>query len=348
MTNKNRRKKGKIILFAVMIILAASGLYAYSIYQDIFKRNVSQDAYLYIHTGSDYEDLINSLNSLNVVTDIRTFEQTAKLKNFSEKVYPGKYFLEKGMTNNELINMLRSGKQKPVKLTFNNIETIEEFSGKISQFIEADSVEIYELLTDNAILEKYQFSRINIISLFIPNTYEFYWNTSAEKFIEKMYQEYSNFWTDERLKKAQSLNLTKQEVATLASIVQAEQREHSSEKPRIAGLYINRLRRGMMLQSDPTLIFASGDFSKKRVLNRDKEIDSPYNTYKYTGLPPGPINMPEISSIDAVLNYEKNEFIFMCAKENFSGYHNFSVNAKQHGIYARRYQDALNRKKIWK
>jgi UPF0755 protein len=348
MTNKNRRKKGKIILFAVMIILAASGLYAYSIYQDIFKRNVSQDAYLYIHTGSDYEDLINSLNSLNVVTDIRTFEQTAKLKNFSEKVYPGKYFLEKGMTNNELINMLRSGKQKPVKLTFNNIETIEEFSGKISQFIEADSVEIYELLTDNAILEKYQFSRINIISLFIPNTYEFYWNTSAEKFIEKMYQEYSNFWTDERLKKAQSLNLTKQEVATLASIVQAEQREHSSEKPRIAGLYINRLRRGMMLQSDPTLIFASGDFSKKRVLNRDKEIDSPYNTYKYTGLPPGPINMPEISSIDAVLNYEKNEFIFMCAKEDFSGYHNFSVNAKQHGIYARRYQDALNRKKIWK
>ncbi len=348
MTNKNRRKKGKIILFAVMIILAASGLYAYSIYQDIFKRNVSQDAYLYIHTGSDYEDLINSLNSLNVVTDIRTFEQTAKLKNFSEKVYPGKYFLEKGMTNNELINMLRSGKQKPVKLTFNNIETIEEFSGKISQFIEADSVEMYELLTDNAILEKYQFSRINIISLFIPNTYEFYWNTSAEKFIEKMYQEYSNFWTDERLKKAQSLNLTKQEVATLASIVQAEQREHSSEKPRIAGLYINRLRRGMMLQSDPTLIFASGDFSKKRVLNRDKEIDSPYNTYKYTGLPPGPINMPEISSIDAVLNYEKNEFIFMCAKENFSGYHNFSVNAKQHGIYARRYQDALNRKKIWK
>ncbi len=348
MTNKNRRKKGKIILFAVMIILAASGLYAYSIYQDIFKRNVSQDAYLYIHTGSDYEDLINSLNSLNVVTDIRTFEQTAKLKNFSEKVYPGKYFLEKGMTNNELINMLRSGKQKPVKLTFNNIETIEEFSGKISQFIEADSVEMYELLTDNAILEKYQFSRINIISLFIPNTYEFYWNTSAEKFIEKMYQEYSNFWTDERLKKAQSLNLTKQEVATLASIVQAEQREHSSEKPRIAGLYINRLRRGMMLQSDPTLIFASGDFSKKRVLNRDKEIDSPYNTYKYTGLPPGPINMPEISSIDAVLNYEKNEFIFMCAKEDFSGYHNFSVNAKQHGIYARRYQDALNRKKIWK
>lgn len=184
--------------------------------------------------------------------------------------------------------------------------------------------------------------------MFIPNTYEFYWNISAKAFFKKMNTEYSKFWNPARLAKAKKIRMSPLEVSTLASIVQAEQSMHDDEKAKVAGLYINRLRKGMLLQSDPTVVYAIGNFSIRRVLNKDKEIDSPYNTYKYKGLPPAPINLPEISSIDAVLNYEKHSYIFMCAKEDFSGYHNFSKTHSQHMMYARRYQAALNKKKIWR
>ncbi len=345
---KKKKKTIKFILLVLISIAVGIGIYAYSVYQDIFKSNVSEETYLYIPTGSDYNDVIDSLKALNILTDFDAFLKTAVLKNYKEKIYSGRYYLSKNMTNNELVNTLRSGKQTPVKLTFNNIRTVEELASKVSKIIEPDSVELTVLLNNESFIETYGYTQQTIIGMFIPNTYEFYWNTSAEKFIEKMYSEYNKFWTDNRISKAKELNLTKQEVTVLASIVQAEQREHNSEKAKIAGLYINRIKRGMLLQSDPTLIFASGDFTIKRVLNKDKEIESPYNTYKYLGLPPGPINMPEISSLDAVLNYESHNYIFMCAKEDFSGYHNFATNAKQHGIYARRYQQAMNKKKIWK
>jgi UPF0755 protein len=186
------------------------------------------------------------------------------------------------------------------------------------------------------------------LSIFIPNTYQFYWNTSAEQFMERMAKEYKAFWTDERKAKAKKIGLSQTEVAVLASIVQAEQSRHHDEKPVIAGLYINRLKKGMRLESDPTLVYAHGDFSIKRVLNVHKEIDSPYNTYRNSGLPPGPINLPEISSLDAVLNYKSHEYIFMCAKEDFSGYHNFSKTYQQHCIYANKYREALNKRKIMK
>lgn len=336
------------ILLLIGIVGLVAGLYAYSVYQDIFKTNVSKDAYLYIPTGADYDVLIDSLISLEAVTNINSFKKTALLKKYKEKIYPGRYKLKKGMLNSELVNMLRSGKQAPVKLTFNNIRTVEELASRVSKIIEADSSDIIELINDEAYIEKFGFNKKTIIGMFIPNTYEYYWNTSAKLFFEKMNAEYKKFWSKSRIEKAKKINLTKKEVSVLASIVQAEQREHNDEKAIIAGLYINRLQRGMLLQSDPTLIFASGDFTKKRVLNKDKEIESLYNTYKYTGLPPGPINMPEISSLDAVLNYNKNNYIFMCAKEDFSGYHNFATNVKQHGINARKYQNALNKKKIWK
>jgi len=347
---KNKKKKKIIIsiLISVIIIAGGAGIYGYSIYKDIFKANVTKDAYLYIPTDADYNELTDSLIALNVISDIEAFKKTASLKKYKNKIHPGRYKLNKGMTNNELVNILRSGKQSPVKLTFNNVRTVNELASKVSKLIEADSTELTELINDDLHVEEKGFNKQTIIGMFIPNTYEFYWNTSAEKFFEKMYAEYNKFWTEERIAKANKLNLTKKEVAVLASIVQAEQREHNDEKAKIAGLYINRIKRGMLLQSDPTLIFASGDFTKKRVLNKDKEIESPYNTYKYAGLPPGPINMPEISSLDAVLNYESHNYIFMCAKEDFSGYHNFATNAKQHGINARKYQQALNKRKIWK
>jgi UPF0755 protein len=342
------KKSLKIALLIFGVVLIIGLLYGYSVYRDIFKSNVSTEGYVYIPTNATFDEFTDSLKTSGLIDDFKSFKQTASIKKFNDQVYPGRYKLSSGMTNNQLVNMFRSGKQAPIHLTFNNIRTKEELAGKISIFIEADSMSISDLLNDESYISKFGFNKRNIISMFIPNTYEIYWNTSAKNFIDRMNKEYNTFWNDERKKKAETINLSQQEVSILASIVQAEQRAHNDEKPRVAGLYINRLERDMLLQSDPTLIYASGDFTKKRVLNRDKEIESPYNTYKYPGLPPGPINMPEISSIDAVLNYEEHNYIFMCAKEDFSGYHNFSTNARQHGIYARKYQQALNKRKIWK
>jgi len=342
------KKSIKISLIIIFFVLAAVAVYAYSVYRDIFKSNITNDIYIYIPSNSTYEDLIDTLQYSKVVIDLSSFQQTARLKKFGDNIHPGRYKLDSGMTNNQLVNMFRSGKQSPVKVTFNNIRTIHDLASKACSDIEADSLALVELLNDESVINEYGFNMNNIVGMFIPNTYELYWNTSAVEFVEKMKKEYDKFWNEDRIQKAEKIGLTKQEISVLASIVQAEQRAHNDEKAKVAGLYINRLNRNMLLQSDPTLIFASGDFTKKRVLNRDKEIESPYNTYKYAGLPPGPINMPEISSIDAVLNYEKHNYIFMCAKEDFSGYHNFSTNAKQHGIYAGRYQQALNKRKIWK
>jgi UPF0755 protein len=250
------------------------------------------------------------------------------------------------MSNNELINLLRAGMQEPVKVTFNTVRTKEQLAGKVAKNIEADSLSIITLLNDADFCAKYGFDRYKIITLFLPNTYEFYWNTSAEDFVERMAKEYKNFWNEERKQKAKKIGLTQSEVATLASIVQAEQSIHRSEWPMVAGLYMNRINKGMMLQSDPTLIFAIGDFTINRVLNKDKEIESPYNTYKHIGLPPGPILLPETKAIDAVLNFEKHEFVYMCAKEDLSGYHNFSKTLSQHNIYAQRYREALNKRGI--
>lgn len=342
------KKPIKVSLIILLIIIAVGVIYAYSVYRDIFKENISSEYYLLIPTNSSYEDVLDSLKVSEVLPDIGSFKKTASLKKYKDIIHPGRYKLEKGMTNNQLVNILRSGRQTPVRLTFNNIRTIYDLASKVSKVIEADSLSVIEYLHDEKYISQYGFDSKTIICMFIPNTYEFYWNTSAKKFIDKMKYEYDKYWSEDRVKKAESIGLSQKEVSILASIVQAEQRAHNDEKRRVAGLYINRLSRNMLLQSDPTLIFASGDFTKKRVLNKDKEIESPYNTYKYAGLPPGPINLPEISSLDAVLNYEKHNYIFMCAKEDFSGYHNFSTNAKQHGIYARRYQQALNKKKIWK
>ncbi len=344
MNNPNKKTVSIIIITLVTIIIFVA-IYSYSIYKDIFNENISKNSFLFIPTGANFNELTDSLQGVTI--DINSFKQTSTLKKFT-KVKPGRYKLTKGMTNNELVNLLRSGKQTPVKITFNNIRKVEELASKVSKLIEADSSEIINLLKDENFIEKYGFNEDDIIGMFIPNTYEFYWNTSAKLFIKKMNDEYKKFWNKERIEKVKKINLTKKEISVLASIVQAEQREHNDEKAIIAGLYINRLKRGMLLQSDPTLIFASGDFTKKRVLNKDKEIESPYNTYKYAGLPPAPINMPEISSIDAVLNYKKHNYIFMCAKEDFSGYHNFATNGLQHGINARKYQQALNKKRIWK
>lgn len=340
-------KKKKIIIIFGLFILSAGLTLSYKIYDIIYKANVKKDGFLLLPTNSNFSTLKDSLLANDYIVDYKVFERVSRLKKF-ETVKAGKYKLEEGMSSMELVNMLRSGNQSPVTVTFNNIRTVEQLAGRIAPKIEEDSAGLAELFNDKEFIHKYGFDKQTLVSMFIPNSYEFYWNTSAQDFFERMYKEYDKFWTQERIQKAKEINLTPVQVSVLASIVQAEQSQRNDEKAKIAGLYINRLKKGMLLESDPTLVYALGDFTKKRLLSVDKEIESPYNTYKYAGLPPGPINMPEISSLEAVLNYEKHEYIFMCAKEDFSGYHYFSTNLRQHEIYAQRYRNALNKNKIWK
>jgi UPF0755 protein len=244
--------------------------------------------------------------------------------------------------------LLRSGQQAPLNVTFNNIRLKEELAEKICSEVSADADEFLALLNDSSVVSEYGFTTETIMCMFIPNTYEVFWTITERELMDRMYQEYKRFWNDERRAKADALGLTLTEVSILASVVQAEQLGHPDERPRVAGLYINRLERNIALQADPTLVYALGDFSIKRVLDTDKEIDSPYNTYLYAGLPPGPINLPEISSIDAVLNYEDHDYLYMCAKEDFSGYHNFANNLQDHLNNARKYQRALNQARVYR
>lgn len=326
--------------------------YGYDMYQRVYQPNVSleqgDDEYFYIATGSAFNDVVNQLYEKGYIINSASFEWVAEKKsNFKNNIKPGRYRLKDGMSNNELVDLLRSGEQDPVKVTFNNVRTKQDLAGKLTKNLECDSLEVYNLLTDGEFVSKYGFNQQTILTLFLPNSYEFYWNTSAEEAIQRMAEEYKKFWTAERKAKAAALNLTQSDVAILASIVQAEQSVHSDERPKVAGLYINRLRKRMLLQSDPTLVYGLGDFSIRRVLNKHKAVESPYNTYKYAGLPPGPINLPSITSLDAVLNYEKHDYIYMCAKEDFSGYHNFATTYNQHLVYARKYQNELNKRRIY-
>jgi UPF0755 protein len=345
---KNKILKMAFILASVVVFIVIAGIYF--LYQKVYTSNVAikdkETFYLYIPTGGNFENVTDSLKAYKILKNPESFEWVSKLKKYTIKVQAGRYELKNGMSNNTLVNMLRIGNQKPVNMTFNTIRTKSELAKKISEQMEFDSDSLMQLLDNKNYLEGFGFTPESVISMFIPNTYQLKWNNSPQEFFEKMNKEYEKFWSPSREAKLKNLRMNKLEVSTLASIVQAEQSVRNDEKARVAGLYINRLKEGMLLESDPTIVYAIGDFSIRRVLNRDKEINSPYNTYKYAGLPPGPINLPEISSIDAVLNYEKHHYIFMCAKEDFSGYHNFSSNLSQHNLNARKYQMALNRKGI--
>jgi UPF0755 protein len=340
----------KFFLYAGLIILVGISLAGYYFYQMIYQSNtnplIGKAFELYIPSNGQFENVMDTLKKYDVLSDYESFKWVAEKKNYISKVKPGRYEIKVGANNNSIINMLRSGKQKPVKLTFNSIRTKYELAGKISNQLEFDSVSLIKILNDKEFLSGYGFTPESVISMFIPNTYLLYWNISPEKFFEKMNKEYNNFWNEERISKLKKLNMTKLQVSTLASIVQAEQSVHRDEQPIIAGVYMNRIKSGMLLESCPTLVFALGDFSRQRILNKDKEIESPYNTYKNPGLPPGPINLPEISAIDAVLNYVKHDYIFLCAKDDFSGYHYFSTNFSDHNKHAILYQNKLNKKGI--
>lgn len=350
-SNRTKSKFRRIIMVFLTLLVIVSLVIAYMLYQVIFKSNVwtpdGKDIEIFIPTGSDYEGVKKILYERGLIIHRRNFEWLAKEKKYPQLIKPGKYTISHGLSNDQLINLLRSGNQSPVNLTFNNVRDVYQLSGRIARQIEADSTSIAALLHDSLYIAMLGFNHFTIPSLFIPNTYEFFWTTNADGFVSRMLQEYRNFWHDERKKKADEIGLSAIEVSTLASIIDKET-NMDSEKATMAGVYINRLKSGWRLQADPTLVFAAGDFNLRRVLDVHKTIDSPYNTYKFEGLPPGPISIPSISSIDAVLNFEKHQYYFFCAKDDFSGYHVFARSNMEHEFNARKYRLALDRMNIRK
>jgi UPF0755 protein len=333
----------KLIVFLVLSVLLIS--FSYYGYQICYTPNIlvgKEDHVIVIPDSANFEKLQQILHEGNYVQDLISFSFLAKLMDYDKGVKSGRYTLRANMTNIEAIRYLRLGLQEPVKITFNSVRLIPDLSEKITKNLEMKPEEFEAALIDFAMTNKYGFNKDNVLCMFIPNTYEVYYNSSPKQLIERLHGEYEKFWNTERQDKAGALKLTPIEVSILASIVQAESVKRD-EAPIIAGLYINRLKQGIPLQADPTLVFASGDFALKRVLNEHKLIDSPYNTYKYAGLPPGPINLPERNSLDATLDYFKSDYVYMCAKEDFSGRHNFTGDYDQHLKNAQRYQTALTR-----
>jgi UPF0755 protein len=321
------------------------------LYGIVFKANVwtndGRSVSIYVPTGADFEAVKSILYEKGLIIHRNNFEWWAEKKKYPELVKPGHYLIADGLNNNELIDLLRSGKQVPVKVIFNNQRDIYELAGRVASQIEADSVSMVDKLSDQATWYKYGLTRETISCLFIPNTYEFYWNTDAEGFINRMAEEYEKFWNESRKVKAAAMEMSIPEVVTLASIVEKETNKND-EKPLIAGVYVNRLEAGWLLQADPTLVYAINDKNLRRVLNVHKEIDSPYNTYKNAGLPPGPICIPSIASIDAVLNHSDENYLFFCANDDLSGYHVFAKTNAQHNRNARKYRQALDELKVYK
>lgn len=347
--NKKQTKPvTKIIVVVILVILATAGFFGLKIYNTYLAPNVTANQkYIYIKTNASYADFLAGLTAKNVLRNTKSFENAALKMNLASNLKPGRYAVKEGMNNRTLINKIKAGNQDPVHLKFQNIRKKENFAAYLAKNMEADSLAFISVLDSTALLEKYGFNKDNAYAMFIPNTYEMYWNTSPLAFFEKMQKEYDKFWNAERKQKAAALNLTPIQVYILASIVDSEAL-YDKEMPTIAGLYLNRLNRGILLQADPTVIFANDDFTVKRVTNALLNVNSKYNTYKYAGLPPGPITMPSINAIDAVLNREQNNYIYMCAKEDFSGYHNFAENVAQHNINAQKYREALNKRNIYK
>ncbi|WP_299550194.1 endolytic transglycosylase MltG [Seonamhaeicola sp.] len=344
----------KKILWAVALLgLAVAGYFAYYIYSAMMAPNTAfnnEEAYIYIRSTDTYKEVREQLEPL--LKDIDKFDALAKQKKYISNIKAGKFAIKKAMSNNDIINSIRSN-NLPVKVSFNNQNSLEKLAGRIALQIEADSVALLNAMKDQAFYSENNFKDETALGMYLPNSYELFWNTSAEAFRDRMLKEYNRFWNESRLSKAKGLGLSEDEVMALASIVYEESKQ-PTEQPRIAGVYINRLEIGMPLQADPTLKFAAYKLPKykntviKRVLNVHKEIESPYNTYKYAGLPPGLVTMPDLSAIEAVLNYEKHKYLYFAADPKRVGFHKFAKTLSQHNVNARAYQKYLSSQGIYK
>jgi len=355
-TPSSKKKKNtsplKKVVLAFIILIGISLISAtYVLYERALRPNISQPisehepVYIYIRNADTFQDVVNNLSSQKMLHNIAHFVWVAEYLKYPENVLPGRYQITRNLNNYELVKLLRSGKQTPLRITFNSFRTKEQLAGKLGNLIEADSLEIIDLFNDEKFMKSYSLSPEQALCLVIPDTYEFYWNTTALDFIEKMYKAYLDFWNDERRAKAKKIGLSPAEVASLASIVQLESNK-SDERPIIAGVYLNRLKSGMKLQADPTVQFASGTFGSRRVGGQVLKTDSRYNTYVYKGLPPGPIYLPSKNAIDAVLNSQSHNYLYFCARTDGSGYHDFASTYAQHQLNAAKYRRWLNKRNI--
>lgn len=333
--------KGKLAFFLIGSTLLIT--FVFYGYQICYTPNIlleRDDRSFVIRSGATFRKVQEDLGNNDFVNDMVSFSFLARLSGYDKAIKPGRFLLRRNMTNLQALNVLKSSQQVPVRVTFSYVRLRNELAEKITKNVGMSPEEFNNALNEFIKNNGDGFNKDNILCMFLPNTYEVYFNVLPEDLVIKLNGEYKIFWNEERTAKAKAIGLTPIQVSILASIVQAESIK-SDEAPVIAGLYLNRLKKNIALQADPTLVYAVGDFNLKRVLNGHKQIDSPYNTYKYPGLPPGPINVPQITSIDAVLNYQPNDYYYMCAKEDFSGYHNFAHNLEDHNINARKYQRAL-------
>ncbi len=340
---KRYKKAGWIFSLAVLLIIGA----VFYLKKTVFKPfTPDTTVYIYIDEKRDFDDIVHQLKEKAGLPSEKIFNMLAKRMNYLSNIKTGCYAVKNGMTMIELIRILRAGMQTPVNLTFNNIRTKTDLVSRLSQQLMLDSVSLMNALNDLKKVEKFGFDTCTVVCMFIPNTYEVYWDIGVDKLLSRMKREYDIFWNAERKAKAQKIGLTPVEVSILASIVE-EEATYPDEYPVIAGLYLNRLHKGMKLEADPTVKFAVGDFSLQRILFKHLELDSPYNTYKYVGLPPGPIRIPSVEAIDAVLSPQQHGYLFMCAKDDLSGRHNFASTHTEHARNAVRYQRALDERKIY-
>lgn len=339
----------KKIAYIILGIFLVIGIVGFTYYQKIFGASVIENTNLFIKSNMDYDN-VKALLTSNV-KDINSLDLVAKLKKFSNPK-GGMYQLKKGMSMNDVVNVLRSGNQTAVKVAFNNQDSLEKLAGRIAKQIETDSIALLNAMKDPTFLTNNNFTEKSALGMYIPNSYQLYWNTSAEKFRDKMLHEYNRFWNQNRVAKAKKLKLSINEAITLASIVQKETAQNA-ERPMVAGLYLNRLRDGWPLQADPTVIYAMKEkkgqnFIIKRVLNKYLTVDSPYNTYKNKGLPPTLIGMPDVSAIEAVLNPSKHNYYYMCASPTKIGFHDFATSLAQHNRNAKKYQKWISKRGIHK
>lgn len=342
---RNRR----IISLAFLLLLTAGAFLAFRVYQMIQGPNVEVTASnknLLIPSGSTFEDLQNILAEKSILINPKSFTQVAKWMKFGDRVHSGQYELSSGLSNRSLINLLRSGNQKPIKLTINNVRMLTDLSSRISEQLEVDSTGLLTFLQSSKAHQIFNTTPENVLTYFIPETYQIFWNTDPEQLAKRMLQEHRSFWDkNDRLEKAQVLDMTPEEVYTLASIVEKETLQ-KDEQAIVAGLYLNRIDKGILLQADPTVVYANQEFGLRRVLNKHLRFESPYNTYLNAGLPPGPICMPSISSIDAVLNRAEHDYLYMCARPDSSGRHAFASSLREHNRNAQRYRSWLNQRGI--
>jgi UPF0755 protein len=329
-----------VLILISVVLLATGGSVAYFLFSPNFTPEKTR--LIYISPDRNFRLLCRQLQDSAQCRNLTSFIRIAERMKYPETMKTGCYAVYPGMNNYDLLNNLRRGHQELVQITFNNIRTKEELVERLSAQLMLESAELSSLLNDAAFCDSMEFTLQTIPAMFIPNTYEIYWNISAVKLIQRMKREYSAFWTEARRNKAEKAGISPVDAAILASIVE-EESAATEEYPIIAGLYMNRLHRGMPLQADPTVKYALGNFTLHRILYEHLNVDSPYNTYLYSGLPPGPIRIPSIAGMDAVLNYSKHNYLYMCAKEDFSGKHNFAVSLAEHNRNAGRYQAALNR-----